>query len=186
MIRGIHTAGIVLLCVAAGCTTVTRTVVPSSTGGRQELPEQAMRQLAADIEQAVKAGDRDAEIVPPEGLTIDEPGLRQAIRTRAARREVLDDFLDTGHAVEKQDGMVHIIRSKEYKNFGDRRVRDRNALLIISENNDRWTLYEGLIDANRLHRNSLDAIRQIFAEARILTLSPGQRYENSAGEIATR
>ena len=56
----------------------------------------------------------------------------------------------------------------------------------MSENNDRWLLYEGLVDANRYPRGGLNAIQAIFADARVTGLSPGQKFENSNGEIATR
>ena len=64
----------------------------------------------------------------------------QAIRARAVRYPLIDAFLETGHAWEKQNSMISILRTKEYKTFGTRRDRDRNALLVFNQNENRWTL----------------------------------------------
>lgn len=186
MKRGIQWVAVIAIAAVAGCSSNGTGEVEVADTGPREFPEVAVRELAAQIEQAVAQGNREADIIPPAGLTLGTDQIRQSIRTRAARREVIDDFLDTGHAAEKQDGMIHVLRTKEYKTFGNRRTRDRNALLVISENRDRWTLYEGLVDENRMPRGSLDRLRQIFAEARIVTLQTGQRYENREGEIVVR
>lgn len=170
-----------LLVVAAGCA-APRMLVPSTVGATQDVPEQALRELAAQIETAVAQGERDHGIDDYEGIVVSTPEIHQAIRTRAARREVLDEFLNTGFGWERADGMVHILRSGEYKRSGTRQSRDRDALIVMSENDDRWTLYEGLIEANRYGRGALDQIRTIFSEARIPHLESGQKYEDPEGE----
>lgn len=171
--------------VLTGCA-APRMLIPSTVGGTQEVPEPAMRELAAQIEGAVARGEREHNIGDYEGIVASTPEIHQAIRTRAARREVLDEFLHTGFGWERADGLVHIIRSGEYKRSGNRRSRDRDALIIMSENQDRWTLYEGLVEANRYERGALDKIRTIFAEARIAQLESGQKFEGPDGEPATK
>lgn len=171
--------------VAAGCA-APRMIVPSTVGKTQDVPVEAMRELAAQVEGAVARGEREHGIGDYEGIVISTPELHQAIRTRAARREVLDEFLNGGFGWERMDGMVHIIRNNEYKKVGNRRTRDRDALIVISENEDRWRLYEGLIDANRYGRGALETIRTIFAEARLEHLEPGQKFESAPGEAAVK
>lgn len=145
-----------------------------------------MRELAAQIEDTVSRGDREARIGDYKGIAVTTPGMVQAIRTRAARREILDAFLDTGHAWERADGMIHIRRSQAYKQTGNRRSRDRDALIVMGENRDRWALYEGLVDANHFGGNALQSIKSIFADARVITLKPGHKYETAEGEVAIR
>ena len=169
-----------------GCA-VPRMIVPSTVGGSQEVPEEAMRALAVQIETSVANGIRDHSIADYEGIVASTPEIHQAIRTRAARREVLDQFLDTGFAWERTDGMVHIIRDRAYKQADrNRRNKNRDALIVISENDDRWTLYEGLVDANKYDRGSLNTIRAIFAEERFKLLESGQKYEGPDGEPIIR
>lgn len=171
--------------VLAGCA-APRMIIPSAAGPTQDVPEPALRELAGQIEAAVARGERDHGITDYQGIVVSTPEIHQAIRTRAARREVLDEFLNTGHAWERPDGLVHVIRSREYKQAGTRNSRDRDALIVISENRDRWTLYEGLIEANNYPRNALDQIRRIFYEARLDYLEAGQKYETLDGQTAVK
>ena len=75
----------------AGCVSV-GTTFTSMKPNYDALPEEATRQLARDIEEAVSRGEREAVIEVPEGLSIDSEDIRQAIRTRAARSELVDAF----------------------------------------------------------------------------------------------
>jgi len=150
------------------------------------LPEEALRAVAADIEQAVREGNRESDIADRDGVMVNTPEIRQAIRARAARREILSEFLDTGHAYEKQNGLVYLLPSKEYRKSTKRRQRDRNALLIMNENNDRWTLYEGIVKASNLPPRALSAVQEIFHEARVEYMSPGHKYETPEGEIVEK
>ncbi len=184
MIRSLTVLMSVIL-MTGGCAGP-RMIVPSSIGNHPDIPEQTMRELATRIEEAVANKNREHGISDYEGILVSDESVQQAIRTRAARREILDVFMDTGFAWERADGMVHILRSKAYKQTGTSKSRNRDALLIMSENNDRWTLYEGIIDENRYPRRSLDELRAIFADVRIATLNSGQQYENSDGELAVR
>ena len=54
----------------------------------------------------------------------------------------------------------------------------------MSENDDRWMLYEALLKDNNYPPRSLSAIQRIFFEARIEFLSDGQRFENESSDIA--
>ena len=153
-------------------------------GGRPDfttLPDQAMRDIAREIEQAVARGEREFDIADRDGIVLD-PQVRQAIRTRAARAEILSEFLDQGWGGEQRSGLVKLLSDRAYKQATTRRQRDRDALLVMNENENRWILYEGIVKGSNLPPKSLDAIQAIFHEARVAELKSGQRYEDAAGE----
>lgn len=147
------------------------------------VPEEAIREAALEIERSVVQGNRDAEIASRNGLVLDTPEIRQAIRTRAARAELLGQFLSSGHAYEQPSGLVSILRSREYKRFGTSRDRDRYALLVMSENNDRWVIYEGIVKASKLSPRALSAVQHAFYQARIELMAAGQKFEDESGTI---
>ncbi len=173
------------ILLLAGCSTV-HNPFWRIKADYSNLPETALRAVAADIEQAVAEGNREPDIPDRDGVIVNRPEIRQAIRARAARRGILSEFLDTGHAYEKRNGLVYLLPSKEYRKSTKRRQRDRNALLIMNENNDRWTLYEGIVKASNLPPRALSAVQEIFYQARIERLSPGHKYENLEGEIVEK
>lgn len=150
------------------------------------VPEAALQDLTREIERNVRDGNRQAVIENTGGLVLDTPEIRQAIRTRAARAELLDQFLSTGHACEEASGLVKVLRSKEYKRFGSSRDRDRYALLVMSENNDRWVIYEGIVKASKLSPRSLSAVQHAFYEARIELMPAGRKYEDGSGNIVVK
>jgi hypothetical protein len=172
---------VVLLLVAGmvGCNTFVK-VKPNYS----KVPVDALREVAIEIERAVQEGDRQPEIANREGIVVDSDVVKQAIRTRAARSELVNAFRATGHAWERRNGMIHIIRSAEYKKLGSRQDRDRRALLIWNEEQDRWRLYEGILKDSNFPRRAQEAIQRIFYEARLEVLPKGQKYEDAAGEVA--
>lgn len=150
-----------------------------------DVPADTLAAVALDIERAVKAANRTPDIPDRENLVL-PPAVRQAIRSRAARVELLEALRADGFAWERRRGLVESIRSREYKQATTSRERDRNAILIMSENDDRWTIYEGIVDANNFPRNALSAIQLTFHEARVQLLEPGQLYETPSGERAAK
>jgi hypothetical protein len=106
----------------------------------------------------------------------------QAMRSRAARFELIDEFRSMGFSWERRNGRLWILKSRAYSEATTSQDRNRYAFLVYSENDDRWRLYESLIDSNNLPSNSLGAIQEIFFEARLEFMTQGQLYENSQGE----
>jgi len=175
----------VAVFVATGCTTAVSPFVhikPDYT----ELPEGALRELAGEIEQAVREGEREPKIADRDGLVVSDDLVMQAIRTRALRSELIGQFLDDGYGRELRNGLIEVAGGKEYKRATTGRKRNRNALLIMSENNDRWTIYEGMVKASHLPRRSLSAIQETFYAVRVEAMSPGQRYEDASGQTAVK
>lgn len=150
------------------------------------MPVDSMRAVAAEIEAAVRDGNREPQIADRDGIAVNTDEVKQAIRTRAIRYELIKAFLETGHAAELNNGLVNVIRSREYKKFGTSRDRNRTALLIVSENGDRWALYEGILKASNFRGKSLNAIQDIFYQERIKLLPSGLKYEDESGKIVVK
>jgi hypothetical protein len=143
------------------------------------VPETALRAAAAEIEAAVARGDRNAALSQHEGVNVASPEVVQAIRSRAARIELVHALLASGFAYEESGGLIAIKRGSEYKKATDSRERDRNALVVQSENESRWALYEGILDASNWSPKSLAAVQHIFAQERVPHLPPGASFEKS-------
>jgi len=174
-----------LFIVLTGCSSVSIPFIhmpPDYTA----LSADALQSAAVDIEEAVQAGNRQPAIADREGLVFSSDIVQQAIRTRAARAELVNDILDRGFAREDNNGLLSILESKEYKKATTRRQRDRDALLVLNENNDRWTLYEGIIKDSKLPAKSLSAIQETFHNARIDVMKTGQKYETASGETLAK
>ena len=171
---------VILVAGVTGCARVSNPFVrmKADTGA---VPADAIRDVAEQIESAVREGDREPDI-DGGSLSLDTPEIKQAIRARAARNELLQEFLSRGFAFEGQGGLVYIIRNREYKDATTRRERDRQAMLILGENDNRWTLYEEIARVNDLGSKSVSAIQKIFADTRISMMESGQKYKNDAGD----
>lgn len=177
--------GILTLC---GCSSIAPIATPFTRNAPDfsGLDIEAMRGLARDIEREVRAGNREPELANRAGIVIDTPEIVQAIRTRAARAELVNKFLDSGHSWERRNGRLWVIRSQAYKAAGTRSSRDLDALMVNGENRDRWTIYESIVDESNLPSKSLTAVELIFFEARLEWMQPGQKYETESGETAVK
>lgn len=178
MIRGACLAGVLML---VGCQSVTNPFVHMAPD-YSDVPTEQLEAAAAEIEAAIASGNRDFTLSDRNGLVVSDERIIQGVRTRIARSELIGDFLDSGHAWERSNGLIAILRTREYKKERNRREKDRDALLIVSENQDRWAIYEGLVKANNLSPRSLSAIQEIFYKARIQFLDAGNAYEDLSGQ----
>ncbi len=176
---------IVAAIATAGCATV-RGTIGSLAPDYSELPEATVREVAMEVERAVAEGNREAAIVDRGGIVLSTPEMQQAIRTRAARGELVNEFRTMGWGIEKEDGLLTIERTREYNKGRTRREKNRDAGLIVSENTDRWALYEGIRKESGLPPRSLSAIQAIFAEARIELMAAGQKYRDPAGTVVVK
>jgi hypothetical protein len=137
------------------------------------------------LENQVKQGNRTPDLALIEGFNIDSPAVKQALRSRAARIELVQTLLDSGHSYENKNGLIAIHRTKAYKQSGTYQSRDRDALVVISENNDRRLMYASIQEINNLNPADRSAIENIFFEVRKQTLEENQHFENNDGEIIT-
>lgn len=179
--RATCTAWLVLL---AGCASTAPVATPFTRGdvNYENVPETALREAAAEIERQVYAGNREPVLTDREGLVINTPEIAQAVRTRAARIDLVNTLLDAGFGWERPNGRLWILRSQEYKKATSSRRRDIDAVMVNGENRDRWTIYEELLKANKLPRGGLSAVQQIFFEERRPFMKSGQLYEGPDGE----
>lgn len=145
------------------------------------LSPDALNQIATEIEQAVQAGNRQPNVADRDGLVVSSAIIQQAIKTRAARAELVNNLLNQGFAREDRNGLVSILNSKEYKKATTSKQRSRDALLVLNENNDRWAIYEGLVKESKLPAKSLSAIQETFHKARLAVMKSGQKYEDESG-----
>jgi len=181
------TATVVALLLLSGCaSTPIDLPFTKSKVNYDQVPAEDLRQLALAIESAIQSGDKDAVIENVGSVKIDTPEIQQAIRSRILRGPLVSAFLDTGHAYENRSGLLAIKRSSEYKNFGTSQERDRNALIVMSENNNRWTLYEGIVNHSGFAGSARGAVQDTFLNARIEVMKPGQRYEAEDGSILAK
>jgi len=171
----------VVMMLLAGCHTIMR-VAPDYA----DLPVDDLKQIATDIERAIHEQNRQPEITNRGSIVVETDAIKQAIRSRAARAHLIEAFLATGHLVEANNGLVNILRTREYKNFGTGRERDRNAQLVLEENNNRWMLYEGILNASNLSPKSLPAVQRIFFDARLAFRADGTKYEDENGTVVVK
>lgn len=150
----------------------------------KDLPVDDLKAVAAEIEKAVHDREREPDIKNHGAVIVETDAIKQAIRTRAARAHLVEGFLGTGHLMEANNGLVSILRTKEYKHFGSSRDRDRNAQLVLGENGDRWALYEGIQKASNFSPKSLSAIQRIFFDARMAVVPDGTKFEDDDGKVA--
>lgn len=171
--------------VAAGCVHVANPFVRLRPD-YAKVDKDALAKVALEIEKAVSGGNREPNIAGASGISIDTEEIRQSIRTRAARHELIATFLDTGHLFEARNGLVTIKRTSAYKKSTTSKQRDRDALLVLDENNARWMLYEGIIKASKLPPGALSAVQETFHRAQVEMLKPGQKYEDESGAIVDK
>ena len=170
------------IMVAAGCASIPNPF----THGKADfsaLPADAVREVADEIEQAVQKGDRDAKLTDRPGVVVNDAAIQQAVRTRAARAELVGELLNAGHAYEDRNGLLTILRSKAYSKATTSKDRDRNALLVMGENTDRWAIYEGLVKTNKMGSRALPAVQDLFFKARVARMPKGQKYKDAEGKI---
>ncbi len=150
------------------------------------LPEDKILETAKIVETKIWNGETELDSYQIGPINLDTPQIRQAIKTRAMRSQLIKELLNSGFVYEQNGGLIAILRSSEYKRKTTRQQRDRNALIVMSENNDRWALYEGIIKANKYPSKSLSAIEDAFYKARVELLSPGHKYQTPDGKITSK
>jgi uncharacterized protein YdbL (DUF1318 family) len=103
------------------------------------------------------------EMVPAlAGLNVDNEIMLSAIRGRILRRPAVMEFQQNGCMGEDRDGLVQSLRGEWCRR--DRTLRSRAAFIVMSENRDRRTIYEQVVEANRLGKANLERVRELFAE----------------------
>ena len=162
---------ILLWLLIVGCAALSR---------EPPLPEESVTKIAAAIEQTVLTG---AEA----GITVeDAPGFKarlfevvQAMQARQARVETVTEFKQKGYVGEGARGLIKYVKNDECR--ADARLHDRVANVILSENADRWRIYETLARENRLSTRGRKRIQAIFHQVRIEVARPRELVQLSPG-----
>lgn len=149
-----------------------------------EIPVDELRVVAEELESVIAAGKRDADLQGASGVSVDSEIIAQAVRARAARHELVSGLLETQFAWERRDGLIWLLKTKEYAENISSRDRDRNALIVNGENGNRWALYEELLKVNNWAPRNLSAVQLIFHEERVKLMSASQLYETPSGDKA--
>jgi len=185
--RNLSGCAVIALAIAlpVGCVSVPNPFVHMKPD-YNTVPADLLKEVALDIERAVQAGEREPGIADREPIVVNTEAIAQAIKMRAARSALVNEFLDTGFGREERNGLIKILHSKEYKKGTTARERDRFAMLVLSENNDRWVLYEGLLKSSRFPSRALGAVQDTFHQARVECMMPGQAYEDASGETVRK
>ncbi len=176
---------IVLALLAPGCARVS-SPFSAMRPDYSRVPEDSLRAAARALEEAAARGDREPELETFPGVVLDTPEIRQAMRARAARAELVHELLDSGNAYEQRSGTIRMINTREYRRSTSSRKRDQNAMVVMSENQNRWALYEGILKASEWSPGALGAVQHIFFEARQPLLAPGHKYEDEQGNIVRK
>lgn len=169
----------------AGCAHVSNPFVRQAPR-YAEVPAEALASTATAVETAIANGDREFEPADLEGVIVTDPAVRQAIRTRVVRGELVRMVLDTGFAYEQRSGLLALKPSRDYSKSTTRRERDRHALIVLEENNDRWRIYEGIVEASKFPSRSLSAVQDAFYQARVAAMPAGQKYQDASGDIVAK
>lgn len=176
---------LILVAALAACSTLTNPLVrmaPDYT----DVSTDALQSTAEHFEGAVAAENREPELTNTPEMIIDTPEITQALRSRAARYLLVQELLDSGFSMEQLDGKISILRSGEYKAAKTSAQKDRDALIVISENRDRVLIYGSLQDANKYSAAGRSAIEEVFSSLRIENLKSGQKYQGADGEVLVK
>lgn len=157
-------AALAVILLGAGCAATSSFV--RMAPDYSAVPQESLAAVALEIEEAVWRGDRAPIIQDRPDVIINTPELMQAIKTRALRHEIVEELRQNNFLAENEAGLIVAVRTQENKSATTRRERDRHALIVMSENENRWQLYEGLLKANNWSRKALSAVQATFAQAR--------------------
>ena len=173
-----------LVVLLAGCVSISNPFLHGKPD-YSKLPADSLKNIAIEIEQAVQEGNREPGIKDRDGIVVTSEPIVQAIRMRAARSELLNQFLDSGFAREENNGLIKVLSSKDYTKATSGKERNRNAMLVLNENNDRWTIYEGIAKQSKFH-GAVPTIQDAFHQARVATMKPGQKYQDPEGNTVVK
>lgn len=95
-------------------------------------------------------------------LNMDNEIVLSAIRGRILRREAVREMETKGCVGENRKALLQYLGSRWCP--GDRYERNRASYIVLTENRDRRSIYNQIIEINELGSSSMETIREIFAE----------------------
>jgi len=170
-------AVVCMIGLAASCTLI------DPRSGRS-LDAHTARRIAVLIEDAA-AGRTGTDSLPEsvDGVTIGLPDVITAIESRRARRDACARYKAMQCIGENRRGLTQYRKCEACR---EGKVRDLVLNLIVSENDDRWAIYEAIKKSNRVPSSAREALQEAFgAEHEARTLS-GELYQTQDGEWRSR
>ena len=166
-------AALSIMLLVASCTAI------NPRSGRS-LDADTARRIAVLIED-VAAGSTAISSLPEsvDGVIIGQPDVTTAIESRRERFDECARYKAMLCIGENRRGLAHYRECDECK---DRQIRNLVSMLILSENTDRWTIYEGIVKSNRLPSSALKTLREAFRTEHESRASSGELYQTQAGE----
>ena len=176
-IRGrLRSAFNLLRFIAAGCAVLSKP---------PEIPEEALKKAATAIERAVLADAGSAITLKDEPeFKVRTTEIERAVRSRQSRIGIVAEFKQKGYVGEGVRGLLRYVKNPECDT--DARLHARVANVILSENADRWRIYEALARENHLSGSGRKHIQAIFHQVRIEVARPGDLLQLTPGAPWTK
>ena len=165
-----------MLLIAAGCAAISK---------EPEVPEEALKRAVAAIEQAVIEGAGTAvEVAAEPEFKVNVQAIEPAVRSRQSRSKIVAEFKQKGYVGENARGLLKYVKNPDCQKDGQ--LHTRVANVILSENADRWRIYEALARENHLSGTGRKHIQTIFREVRIELAQPGDLLQLTPGAPWTK
>jgi len=149
------------------------------------LDEAAVKEAATGIEQAVLGGLGAGFVLQDKpNFKVGSTELSQIIQRRQSRVGVVAEFKQKGCLGESADGLITYVKCPECQT--NARLHNRAAQVILSENDERWRMYETLARENHLSSRARRRVQRIFHQARIDLAHPGDLVQLSPGSGWTK
>jgi len=164
-----------LLFAVAGCAAFSK---------QPTMPEASIEEAATVIERTVIEGETPVVVNDRPGFKVRSPEVAMAVMGRQARIAIVMEFKRKGYVGECARSLLKYVENPECRK--DSRLHGRVANLIMSENADRWRIYEELAKLNRQSGSGRKRIQAAFHKARIDLARPGDMIQLSTGASWTK
>lgn len=117
-------------------------------------------------------------------LNMDNEIALSAIRARVLRQPAVAEFKQKGCIGENREGLVQCLGAEWCG--PDKDSRNRAAYVVLTENRDRRTIFEQVVEMNSLGNSALGRIREIYAQETYKKAWAGTPLELSDGTWARK
>ncbi len=164
-----------LLLVVTGC---------AALSDRVEVPEEALQEAAVAIERTVVGGEASVVLKDQPEFKARSPEIMLAMMGRQARIGIVTEFKRQGYVGENARALLKYVKNAACQK--DSTLHARVANVILSENADRWRIYEELARLNGLSGSGRKSIQAAFHRARIELARPGDMIQLNTGASWTK
>jgi hypothetical protein len=143
------------------------------------VPEAAVHEVATAIERTVIEGEASVALEDQPDFKARSPEIALAMMGRQSRIGIVTEFKRKGYVGECARSLVKYVKNPDCQK--DSKLHSRVAYVIVSENTDRWRIYEELRKMNRVSGSGRKRIQAIFHEVRLELARPGDMIQRGAG-----